>query len=131
VRIPIHRLVFQPTLSRRGKGMRKGLLGCCWHATRTIAIDPRGPRPARTLFHELLHLAHPRWSERRTLAEDRKRWPKLTWKEKAALYQLLGKGAIECSTTGRAGAHARGRTAGARPSRTRAAKSFRSAWGTR
>jgi hypothetical protein len=39
----------------------------------------------RLLLHEVLHVQHPSWSERRTILETRKRYNKMTWKGKAEL----------------------------------------------
>jgi hypothetical protein len=96
VRIPIHRLLFRPTLSHRGKHAgRKGALGYCDKRARVIELDPRQPHMARTFLHELLHLAHPQWSEARVQRVERERWARLTWKDKARLYQAIGRGVYE------------------------------------
>lgn len=100
MRIPIHRLLFRPTAARRygrrsRKTARKGALGTCDKRGRVIELDPREPNLARTYLHELLHLAHPRWSEAHVLREESRRWARLTWKDKARLYLAIGKGVIE------------------------------------
>jgi hypothetical protein len=95
LRIPIHRLQFRPLMARRGRAYRKGILGQCFKRERLIELDPRQPHLARTYLHELLHLAHPKWSEARVRREERASWAKLTWKDKARLYQAIGKGVIE------------------------------------
>ncbi len=95
MRIPIHRLIFSPTMARRAKAARKGYYGLCFMQDRVILLDPRAPNVPRTLFHELLHLMNPKWSEAHVRREERKRWALLTWKDKARLYQALGKGVYE------------------------------------
>ena len=53
---------------------------------RTICIDPRARmNMVRLLIHEVLHVQHPSWSERRTWRETRKKFNKMTWKGKAEL----------------------------------------------
>ncbi len=94
MRIPIHRLVFRPIKAARPRGKWDGAFGKCYSRRRLIVLDSRGPHLARTLLHELLHLSYPGWSERRVRIEERARWKKLTWKDKARLYQAIGKGVI-------------------------------------
>lgn len=97
MRIPIHRLLFKPTLSWRwGKldGPRRGAYGVCDKKARVIEIDPRSPHPARVLLHELIHLAHPSWSEKHVWREEARRWKRMGWRDKARLYQALGKGLL-------------------------------------
>ncbi len=94
MKIPIHRLLFRPTLSIRADGVRKGAYGECFKQERIITLDPRGQQLARTFLHELLHLRYPQWSETKVRIEERKRWKRLTWKDKAQLYQAIGKGLI-------------------------------------
>lgn len=89
---PIARILFSASKQKAG------VLGSCnWKdgEKRTIRIDPTHASPARTLLHEYLHLINPEWSEARVLREERKRWSKLTWKDKSRLYQQLGKAKIE------------------------------------
>jgi hypothetical protein len=84
MRIPIHRLLLAPL-------GREQCVGTCEYATRTITLDPRKPWIAQTFLHELIHLSHPSWSERRVEAETRQRWGRLSWRDKAKLLQALGK----------------------------------------
>ena len=62
---------------------------------RTIWIDPRVPLPAKVLLHELIHVRHPGWPEDRVLAAEEVRWSRMTWREKAELYKLLGTAEIQ------------------------------------
>lgn len=63
---------------------------------RTIRVDPRYcGNLARVILHELIHLHHQRWSETRVRREESRRWRRLTWQDKARLFQMLGKARIE------------------------------------
>jgi hypothetical protein len=62
---------------------------------RTVWIDPRMPLPAKTLLHELTHVRHPDWPEDRVAAYEEMRWNRMSWREKAHLYKLLGSAIIE------------------------------------
>jgi len=42
-----------------------------------------------TFLHELLHLKHPEWSEKRVITGTRKAWKRLTAEQKFALGHLL------------------------------------------
>jgi len=68
------------------------------HATAVqglIQVDPRSTTPlARLLLHELFHVVRPMWSETRVRQWESKLWRSATWKEKAKLYKLLGKGRL-------------------------------------
>lgn len=44
----------------------------------------------QTILHELLHVWHPSWSEARVTKEERKRWKRMSWEQKAAIYKILG-----------------------------------------
>lgn len=88
---PIARILFAPIKHR----YRSEALGEADKETRTIWIDPRGQNVAHTLLHELLHIRHPGWSETRVKKETARRWRRLTWLEKAALYRQLGRAQIE------------------------------------
>lgn len=60
-----------------------------------IVLDPRSRTSlARVMLHELIHVKRPMWSETRTLKEERRLWELATWREKAELYRLLGKGKV-------------------------------------
>lgn len=90
MKLPIARILFAP-LRHRYRGMiTDGEVGA-----RTIRIDPRIQYPIRVLLHEYLHILHPSWSETRIQRETSRQWVKLTWKQKAALYQKLGKAKLE------------------------------------
>jgi len=91
VKIPAHRLIFKPLRAQ-------GHIGEVIYAKRTIYLDPRSRRGrsggvsvAQVYLHELIHLAHPGWSETHVLKEERRRWKKLTWKDKAQLYKAMGR----------------------------------------
>ena len=59
----------------------------------TVVLDPEGRSPlARTLLHELIHVRRPLFSEARVIREERRLWKKSTWREKAELYRMLGRG---------------------------------------
>lgn len=77
---PAVRIVLAPLGRQNHRGESLG---------RTIWLDPRWPDVARTLLHELLHIWHPSWSETRVLREERRRWRRMSWKQKAKLYQML------------------------------------------
>lgn len=62
---------------------------------RDISIDPTGREPARYLLHELIHVRHPEWSETRVRREEAREWRALTWRQKAMLYQRLGRARID------------------------------------
>lgn len=86
---PIARIRFAP-LRHRTRGLITH--GTC--TGRTIRLDPRGP-VGMTLIHEYLHLMYPSWSETKVKREERRRWKRMGWREKAKLYQQLGKARIE------------------------------------
>ena len=77
---PAVRVVFAPLGRSKARGVSQG---------RTIWLDPRLPDVARTYLHELLHIRYPSWSEKRILREESKRWRRMTWRQKARLYQAL------------------------------------------
>ena len=69
---------------------------------RHILLDPRTDRHmGRIVLHELLHVWHPSWPETRVRRETAKRWKRMTWKEKARVYQLLGSAKIQGEDHGR------------------------------
>lgn len=88
---PAVRLILAP-IGRRHRGPT-WLLGKA-HG-RTIHLDPRCRDIARTLLHELLHVRHPSWSEAAVRVEEKRRWDRMTWREKARLYQMLGSAQLE------------------------------------
>lgn len=88
---PAIRVYFAP-LARRRKEMWVGETD---KPNRTIKIDPRIPNVGKTFFHELLHVQHPDWGEERVEAEEELRWSRMTWKQKARLYQMLGSAKLE------------------------------------
>jgi len=47
--------------------------------------------PLRVLLHELLHVRHPGWPERRVEREERRRWRRLRDRDLVRLARLLGK----------------------------------------
>jgi len=58
---------------------------------RTIRIDPRTPQHmGRVVLHELIHIEQPSKSEWWVRRETWRRWRRMTWREKAELYRLLG-----------------------------------------
>lgn len=95
MKFPIHRLIFKPTLGHRSRALPKGAHGYYEPATRIIALDPRSPELLSTYLHELIHMSHPQWSEKEVRAEEKRRWRKLSWKDKARLAQALGKGRLQ------------------------------------
>ena len=92
MKLPIHRLVFRPTLGDRSKRLPRGAHG--YQEGRTITLDPRSRELLPTYLHELIHLLHPSWSETRVFAEEKRRWRRLTWKDKARLARALGRGRL-------------------------------------
>jgi hypothetical protein len=91
---PAVKIVFAP-LARRGV-KRGDLLHLYGTATgRTIKLDPRLHNLGRTLLHELLHVQHPDWTEEKVHFEEDRRWARMTWKQKARMYQLLGSATLE------------------------------------
>ena len=48
--------------------------------------------PARTLVHEIVHLRHRKWSEKRVLKEERRIWDSLTFAEKLELLHQMFRG---------------------------------------
>ena len=85
---PAVRIVFAPCGTWRSKDAPKGWSG--ERVARTIKIDPRVPHVGHTLLHELTHVRHPSWSETRVVRETARLWKRMTWKQKADLYRLLG-----------------------------------------
>ncbi len=54
---------------------------------RTIYLDPRTRRNmVRLLIHEVLHVQHPKWSERKIVRETSKRFNEMGWKAKAVFF---------------------------------------------
>lgn len=97
---PRHRLILRPLglapkTPRQKK--RRHYLGFTEAATRTIELDPRTKSVplAQVYLHELIHLAHPSWAETRVLSEERRRWKRMSWREKAELYKALGRAKIK------------------------------------
>lgn len=95
---PAVRIVFAP-LARRGRGRHsseKELRFLHGEAlSRTAWLDPRLSEVGKTLFHELLHIRHPSWAEEKVRAEEELRWNRMSWKDKAQLYKMLGTAQIE------------------------------------
>ena len=89
---PALRIIFAPLARRRRNEMRVGQAD---KPNRTIWIDPRVANVGKTLYHELTHVRHPDWGEERVEAEEDLRWGRMTWKEKARLYQMLGQAVLE------------------------------------
>lgn len=83
---PAIRIIFAPLQRHLAVGMQQ---------QRTVWIDPRCKYPAQVLDHELLHMKYPGWSEARVLAEEKRRWKRMTWRQKARLYQLLASASLE------------------------------------
>jgi len=55
-----------------------------------IEIDLTGrDNIAMTFLHELIHLARPRWGEKRVLLTEKRLWKKLTHRQVARLYAKL------------------------------------------
>jgi hypothetical protein len=94
---PAVRIVFAPILERDRAARQAGLYvhGYTVQPGRTIVIDPRGSTVLETLVHELVHVEHPSWSEASVQEETERRMKRMTWKQKAKLYQLLGTAKLE------------------------------------
>ncbi len=81
---PTIRLFFVPCMKSSSKEFLDGYTE--QPGGRTICIDPRARmNMVRLLIHEVLHVQHPSWSERRVVLETRKRYNKMTWKGQAEL----------------------------------------------
>jgi len=96
---PAVRIVFAP-IARRNRSRAEAadetsVAGLSYKRERTIKLDPRMDNLGRTLYHELLHVRHPDWTEERIGAEEELRWNRMTWKSKARLYQMLGTAHVE------------------------------------
>jgi hypothetical protein len=95
---PAVKIVFAP-LARRGRqanASERQLRFLHGEAqTRTIWLDPRLSEVGKTMLHELLHIQHPGWEEERVRAEEELRWAKMSWKQKANLYRMLGTAVLE------------------------------------
>ncbi len=92
---PAVRIIFAP-LARRGRRAGHPLGYTHGNASgRTVWLDPRLSEVGRTLYHELLHIRHPSWSEDQVSAEEELRWNRMSWKTKAKLYQMLGGAKLE------------------------------------
>jgi hypothetical protein len=90
---PALRIIFAPLALRRPcdpvrptQGEARG---------RTIKLDPRLADVGKTLYHEWLHVRHPSWPESRIRAAEELGWQRMTWKQKAKLYQMLGSAKLE------------------------------------
>lgn len=89
---PAVRVIFAPLASRDRdhvrptQGQARG---------RTVWLDPRMADVAKTYVHEKLHVDHPSWTEERVRAEEEILWQRMTWKQKARVYQALGSALIE------------------------------------
>jgi len=92
---PAVRIIFAPIMSRSKVDREAGRYLHGTAQARTITLDPRGSEVAKTLLHELLHVWNPGWSEAAVVSETKVRWARMTWKEKAALYRLLGAATLE------------------------------------
>lgn len=97
---PAVRIVFAPIVFR-GRKQRQNfekcmrLHGLADKAKRTILLDPRLSDVAMTLYHELTHIRHPSWTEDQVEAHEQMRWLRMSWREKARLYQMLGSARLE------------------------------------
>ena len=78
---PAVRIILKPLKRHQAWGMQMG---------RTVWVDPRDPRAAATLLHELLHMENPSWSEWRVIRETARQWRRMGWREKAELLRLFG-----------------------------------------
>lgn len=54
-----------------------------------LDIKPRSLSPAQVYLHELIHVVHPNWSEKRVLATERYLWRRLTPRQRHQLYSKL------------------------------------------
>ena len=96
-RKPAIRIIFAP-LARRARKVGDETIHIYGEAdkkNRTIWLDPRLSEVGKTLVHELLHIRHPSWSEEKVVAEEELRWNRMTWKQKANLYRMLGSAKLE------------------------------------
>jgi len=87
---PAVRIILAPILHRYAIERREGEA-----YRRTAWIDPRATHPTKILFHELLHIRYPSWSETRVKYETARRWRKTNWKQRARLLQLLASARLE------------------------------------
>ena len=85
LKIPAHRLILKKMRHYRG---------WCVPADRAIALDPTDRNIGLTYYHELTHLKYPSWSETRVDRESKRRWSRLSWRDKARLLRQLGKARI-------------------------------------
>lgn len=82
---PTIRLFLVPSINRSKVEWLEG-----WSdqpGSRTIYVDLPNARMSmvRLLIHEVIHVWHPGWSERKVVRETRKKFNKMTWKGKAEL----------------------------------------------
>ncbi len=100
---PAVRIIFAPIALRNRSGKARGghtpldpiVHGETVRGFRTIHLDPRLSEVGKTLLHELTHVRHPDWSEEQVTAYEEIRWSRMGWREKAHLYQLLGRARLE------------------------------------
>jgi hypothetical protein len=78
---PAVRIILKPLLRHGARGMQQG---------RTIWIDPRDPRAAQTLLHELIHMRNESRRETWVIRETARQWKKMAWREKAELLRMFG-----------------------------------------
>jgi len=57
---------------------------------RVITIDLTRADLLSTLYHELVHLRHPTWTEKRVARKERQRFPTLSDRDLTRLARLLG-----------------------------------------
>lgn len=94
---PAVRIIFAP-LALRGRHAARFKTCERFHGDalgRTIRLDPRLAEVAKTLYHELLHVRHPDWTEDKVSAYEELHWNRMTWKQKAQLYRMLGSARLE------------------------------------
>lgn len=92
---PAIKIIFAPLNNRHKLEREKGLIVDGKTIGRTIWLDPRSKDIGETLLHEMIHLRKPSLSEKDVIAETKKRWGKMSWKEKANLLRLLGSAELE------------------------------------
>lgn len=90
---PAVRIIFGCFRQQRGKAIVEGAI--MQGQPRTVYLDPRSSNLGRVFVHEMIHIKHPSWCERAVITETKKVWDKMSWKEKARIYQLFGTAKIE------------------------------------
>ncbi len=92
---PAIKIIFAPLNNRSKEHREKGMVVEGEALGRTIWLDPRSSDIGITLLHEMIHIQKPSYTEKEVVQETKKRWTKMSWKEKARLLKLLGHAELE------------------------------------